>query len=69
MEPPVLGNYQVEPGTTAAMILGHEAIRSPAGYQARLVPESAQTVAGLLLRVLSACWILGGGGGVGLFTA
>ena len=37
-------NILVERGTTAAMILGHRAIRSPAGYQARLVDESAQAV-------------------------
>ena len=40
---------QVERGTTAAMILRQEAIECPAGYQARLVTESAQAVAGLRL--------------------
>ena len=40
---------QVEPGTTAAMILHQETIECPAGYQARLVTESAQAVAGLRL--------------------
>ena len=38
-------NIQVEPGTTAANILDHEARKLPAGFRVRLVTQSAEAVA------------------------
>ena len=38
-------NIQVEPGTTAAEILDHEAYELPAGFCARLVTHGAEVVA------------------------
>ena len=38
-------NIQMVPGTTAANILGHGARNLPVGFRARLVTQSAQTVA------------------------